>query len=522
MPAPRAARSLVQSFPGSPRPGQIDVLRALEAAWDTHDVFVLNLPVAFGKTKMAHAIQQWQLSRGVKSHLAVPTNQLAQQLRAEFPRLATLEKRDSYRCTSVREEAVMPDASCGRRHAAQGSHCSNCPYIKAVRTVHGVPVSASNYHTMLAHKIHKSVLIFDEAHLLLSVIREMEAVRIWLHDLPARVADAIRKVSTYEDLAELLRHEDGLGAVSSPAMRALKAQLDLGGRHWLVSSEPQLYRGALRDCLSLLPLDTRHSTKAGQLWPRSNTPGKGVQKIVLMSATLSEQDVAQLGLGGRRVAYFDGASPIPAERRPWRYIGAGVGSMGHKTQKQNLGRMVDALVELAGKYPGRKGLIHAPYALAALITPALTARLVGTHKVFSHTQGNKQAVFDAWQAHEGAGAGPAEGAARSPQGAVLVGSGMAEGVSLLGEQYAWQALTKVPFPSLAEPAYAWLAENEPERYGWETARQLAQAYGRIARAPTDYGITIIADGAFARFYEQNKQLFPVWFQEAEAGPSDGI
>jgi Rad3-related DNA helicase len=505
------ARSILSYFPGTPRPGQRDVLLALEAAWDEADVHVLGLPVAAGKTKIARTIQAWAAGTGRgKAHYAVPNNVLLEQLRAENPRACVLFKKESYRCKSYREEAVMPDASCASHYDTEGRHCADCPYTRTVRAAHGMPSSASNFHTMLAHKLNKGVAIFDEAHLLVPMVREMEASHIWLSSLEARAASALRRVQTYKDLAGWLESADSQAAVArSPVLQGLREQLSLGGVKWLVSRDDKLYRGQYKECLSLLPLDTSHSQKSQHLWPAKKT-----QKIVLMSATVHAQDVAQLGLGRRRVKFYEAPSAIPAERRPWRYLGARVGSMSAAMQKQNLARCVQALVDITlAAPPGpaagagrRKGLVHAPYNLAAQIGPLLRAGLLGKAKVFLHEAGNakdKQAQLGAWMAYEG--------------DAVLVGSGMEEGLNLLGLEFQWQAIAKVQFPSLEEPAIAWLAEQEPERYAWLTAQKLLQAYGRICRGPEDYGETYILDGAFKKFYATHTELFPQWFREAQAG-----
>ena len=158
-----------------------------------------------------------------------------------------------------------------------------------------------------------------------------------------------------------------------------------------------------------------------------------------------------------------------------------------------------ALVELALGSTG-KGLVHATYGLSEKIYPLLRAQLLGKVEVFSHNKSNKMKQYEAWRSY----AGPA----------VFVASGFHEGIDLLGEQYAWQAITKVPFPSLEDPALRWLAEEEPLRYSWITARELLQAYGRICRGPADTGTTYILDAAFKRFYTMNQELFPSWFQEA--------
>lgn len=511
--APKTKTDILQHFPHGmlPRPGQADVLRSLQAQWEEADVHVLRLPVAAGKTAVARTIQSWQASQGAKSMYAVPTNALLEQLQKEAPRMCVLKRRDSYRCKAYDEKAVMPDASCGSRHAAHGAHCADCPYIKAVRSAHGVPATASNYHTMLAHKLYKSTLVCDEAHTLLPMVREMEATHVWLRELPARAGAALRKVETYEQLAAWLSAEPALVA-ASPALRAVQEQLRLGGHRWLVSREDRLWHKSYAEALSLLPVDTSQSTKTGQLWPSAKT-----KKLVLMSATISEHDVGQLGLSGRRVAYYDAVSPIPAGHRPWVDLGARVGSLSAAHQRANLGRAGDEVARLtkhwviraeSGRTGARwaKGLVHATYSLAEALGPLLVALVGAGTRVFRHTAADKIKVLDEWRAYQGH--------------AVLVASGLEEGIDLKGPEFAWQVIAKVQFPSLAEPANRWLAEEEPDRYAWETLKKLLQAYGRICRGPEDRGVTYILDGSFRRLYNSARAQCPGWFAEAEAKYED--
>jgi Rad3-related DNA helicase len=93
---------------------------------------------------------------------------------------------------------------------------------------------------------------------------------------------------------------------------------------------------------------------------------------------------------------------------------------------------------------------------------------------------------------------------------------MYEGIDLPYDAARWQALTKVPYPSLAEPAIKYLADKDPEWYQWETAKLVLQASGRVVRASDDWGITYILDSSFEQLYEKAEHLFPQWWQDSLA------
>lgn len=49
---------------------------------------------------------------------------------------------------------------------------------------------------------------------------------------------------------------------------------------------------------------------------------------------------------------------------------------------------------------------------------------------------------------------------------------------------------------------------------------MLQACGRISRKPDDYGETIIVDSTFKRLYDNNKGMFPEWFNDGLTGVGD--
>jgi len=89
----------------------------------------------------------------------------------------------------------------------------------------------------------------------------------------------------------------------------------------------------------------------------------------------------------------------------------------------------------------------------------------------------------------------------------------------LGDDLArWQILLKVPWPSLAEPAIKWKAENDEEWYLNATVKDISQMYGRVCRHAEDLGTTIIMDKSFLKLKQRAEYLMPAWFKEALITP----
>jgi Rad3-related DNA helicase len=208
---------------------------------------------------------------------------------------------------------------------------------------------------------------------------------------------------------------------------------------------------------------------------------KKVEKIILLSATISENEVQQLGLTGKRVIYLEVDSPIPVEQRPVYY--RPICNMSLTYQPKSIPIIAEALADILKVHKG-KGLLHAPYALAQKLFAALQAIAPDERKRFVfHDKGNKSEIFNDWL--------------NSPieEGKVLVGSGMYEGLDLKGDEYGFQCILKIPFPSLAEPAVRWLAEKNERYYAWITIRDVVHT-------------------AFERLHDKNKELFPKYFRDA--------
>lgn len=230
------------------------------------------------------------------------------------------------------------------------------------------------------------------------------------------------------------------------------------------------------------------SFAAEVLWPPSIT-----DKVILMSATISMNDAEELGLT-KDVGYFESESPIPKERRP--FVVLPVANMGMAAQNKSVPIIADYLLKLAARHPNEKGIIHCTYSVAK----ALEKILGRNSRFWFHGNMNKVDVYQRFRAEKG--------------NAILVASGMAEGIDLPDDAARWQAITKVQWPSLADDVNQWRARNAPSLYQWDTVRTIIQQSGRICRGPNDYGVTYMLDEAFIVLWNRTKSMWPQWFKEA--------
>jgi Rad3-related DNA helicase len=473
--------SIFDSFPKgySPRANQYPILEQIEANWDKADVFVVDAPVASGKSHIALTVasHSWKAHKHKASILA-PNNMLVRQYTDQFPYLPTVGKQGSYSCNKyVKEPRPL---SCKREKQLKGYFCKDCPYIKDLRKVQAYPLGVTNYHACLAYKNYRPTMIMDEAHYLQSIIADGASLKLWHHDyeFPSWVADYR---SLYRWVCTELSRPEPKGSITK--LVALKMELESNRTRYLFTKGSAMYHKEERECILVSPVDI--SEEPPLFWP------KKVRKIFLLSATINSRDVRELGLSKRRVYYVKSPSPIPKENRPFIVEGA---NMSYRYQDTNLPKLI-AYIRRLLETKESKGFIHAPYALARKLELYL-----GDHpRLLFHSAASKMDVFREFQASTNK---------------VMVGSGMYEGISLDEDMARWQLICKVPWPSLSEPAMEYLCKEDPEFYASRTVKDLVQTYGRVCRSPTDYGETYCFDTSVERLFRQHNHLFPSWFREA--------
>lgn len=451
-----------------PRDGQRTVLSALESQdWD---VACIVAPTGAGKTVLGNTILSWL---GDGAYLT-PTNMLVAQFRKEYPKWSSLQRKSNYKCAPNK-------TSCSYTYNRQRRHCRGCPYVKDLRAIRVRKHKVLTYYMYMAHKLKSKNILFDEAHNIIPTVRDLEARKIWRHDVP--YPSSMRTVG---QLREWLASCPGydVGFPNDPKLALLRAELEIAGdRRFLIEKGTDYWRGDERELIKLLPLDV--SAAKPHLWA-------GARKLILMSATIGRKDIEELGLDKRRVLYIEAPSPIPATRRPI-YMKS-LGSFSYKAQGANLPKLASFIADKQKEFPKSKGLVHITYGMRDQLKEHLTGS-----KYMWHDGANKARVYKEWLMS------PPE------SGRVLMACGMHEGLDLLHDLGRWQVIAKVPWASMADPAISYKAEKDPLWYQWEALKLVVQAAGRICRSPNDYGETTIVDSSFFRI---DKNLYPTFFREA--------
>lgn len=425
--------------------------------WHRFDVCLLVLPVAFGKSPLAKFIMNYANSIGALANWITPDNALVKQAVDEFPDVGVLRSSASY--------------GGGARFARAKAEAAT-----AKQTV-------MNPYTLLANRIYKSVHIFDEFHTLLSTLQDFGGLKVWegskqWHPALQNVTQALLHFSRFTD------------AKSKKLVQALSKRPD----QFCVAYENDILRGQDKRVLRIYQLSPKDNPPI--LWPPHRT-----KKVFLMSATASNKDVDEMGLSSRRVFTIHAGSSIPPENRP--FILDFVGSMDLKHQHETLPKIVTKIGGLMDEKSGR-GFIHATYNVAAKLRADLGT---ADDRLVYHTKFDKSRKLGEWMP---------DTLEQIPEGdnRVFVGSGLTQGLNLKYDYARWQVIAKCMRPNLGDNAVRAKAGHDPEWYAWVTIREILQAYGRVSRAPDDFGETRMLDSAFWGLYKDWNHLFPRWFHEA--------
>lgn len=456
---------ILKCFPGTPRIQQQEVLELIEKNWYDIDVFVVGSPVSTGKSHIAYTVAKY----ASKSCIIVPDNILLDQYQRDFTDLSYLRRKHLYKCTSPAKY------HCGTRYKA----CLECAYKKDRDAILTAQAGICNYYMYLAlrknfnYKIN--TLIIDEAHKLVPMLTDLAAHKIW-----TKKCGIPRHLTTEVEIAEWIEDNNIRAKQIKPLIKNIKSSHP----EYIIERTYDLYRGEEQEVIKLRPISVKSYKPI--LWPWC------VQKIVLLSATISHKDIEELGLADRRVMYINSSSPINPVNRPVYYDPIG------PITYRNYGTMLPKVAKyIENKLPQMhgKGVVHCTYA----ISERLRGMLKSDRFIF-HTKQNKREKYQ-------------EFITRSDN-CVLVACGLYEGIDLVGDLGRWQIIVKCPYPSLADSAIDYKSEKDPEWYSWETIKCILQASGRICRTPTDYGCTILLDSTFEMLYNKYINLIPDWFKES--------
>jgi Rad3-related DNA helicase len=459
---------------------QVEALLKIEAAYKTSEVIAVRLSPGSGKSIIALTLANWRKSLGEKTRYIIPNNALVAQLKATHPDVAVLEKQAAYYCDDFARSCNDTKIKCKR-------FCGDCPFVAAKKYAKEASVVAMNPWVYYTHGLYAKNVIFDEAHSLIEQLGEMGHVKLWQREF--KFPNSFLAVS---DVVAWLQQEMRRNPDKRLA-NALRDVIRIKGEA-TIEYNYGIHRGREDKLLHIKPAGVR-DVVCDFFWPL-----KTVRKLILLSATINQLDLDDLGLSNRRVAFIDSDSPIPAAQRPIIYEPKY--SLAYRHRDAAIPYLAKTAEEMLARYP-EKGLIHLTYAVASKLRERLTdPRLIFHDK---NTKASELARFKSLPASSGA---------------VLIGSGVWDGIDLPYDDCRWNWVAQIPWPSLAAPDIKKRAEQSETWYDWQVWKRIIQALGRGTRAIDDRCVNLLSDVTFNRLLlndtkrEPKDRMFPQYLRDA--------
>lgn len=464
-----------------PRPAQVDALKWLESNWSSAKVLAISAPTAVGKSAISRALQ---LQHG--GITLTPSNLLLDQYMETYPELNYVKGQDHYDCN---EDGL----SCQEKKEISKKNCENCPYIecrtRALEGEHTVANPISYFQLTKATEFQAPpVLIVDEAHTLAGMLTLLtsrtfrhglykyppikttfDAVA-WLDGLIERYKAAIAKAATLKDKVKLRKEEASFWMLR-------KSLLD-SPEFYVIYTKNIPYLGKMVEYLVI----------------ESITPPKWLlkqvlkaTKIVLLSATLLETDIWDLGLSDYK--YLALTSPIPKEHRPVLYRPS-TSYMGFGTDPAVVARWIK---DQTDAFPDRNTIVHLSYGWVDRLKKYFPEAL-------AHTAATKEETLEAFK----------------QQGGLWLAAGCSEGIDLPNDLCRLNLIPMIIQANPTDPAIKKkLALPQGQlKYSLQSIRTLIQQVGRSTRSVTDHSIAIVGDSKLAIMLTKHKQYIPKGFLDS--------
>lgn len=492
------------------RTWQEAALKEIESHWNSHDVFVIPASVGWGKSFAAMTLGNWcDKVHGKTTAIVTPRVALQEQYHRSFPNVPILKGKGRYRCKS--NKFLSCAESKESKLCKVGKHCVYTQTRKLVAESNQAVFNFSSYLYDVYHKKARDVLIVDEAHLLHGFLQDQYSLSIWKHKegypdgaltvgdvavwLERRLKDLEQEIADAKQRLAAAATRKNLNTFKSLLRTHGRYEKVLAGLHnsptnYFVEKTMAPYNGTPSELLRIRPQVL--TGLPSKMWG-DNT------KIILLSGSISEVDIRRLAIGGsRRVKWLDTYNPIDPQQRPVSVVGAI--NMGYRYQEKNLPILANKINSILDSQPG-KGIVHITYAMANKLK-----NLLDNPRLIWHNKEDKEGKLQTFL---------------NSENGVLMACGMSEGLDLAGEDYTWQIIGKIMFPSRADPLIEKWYREDPEWVNWIAVRNTLQQCGRICRGPDDYGITYILDSNFGNLEKRRnglvmwaKDMFPQDFLEA--------
>lgn len=247
--------------------------------------------------------------------------------------------------------------------------------------------------------------------------------------------------------------------------------------------------------------DTRdgHAWKFECVWPGRYREKlfRGVQRVVLLSATMRPKTLSLLGIGRGDYDFREWGRQFPAANGPVIHIPTARVTWRMSDEDERLWmQRIDEIIDL---HLDRKGLIH-------------TVSYARAKKIVQSSRHRKRLVFNDNDPGSPKAAEVFNRFKKLGPGHVLVSPSFSTGWDFAGTLAEFQIIVKLPFPDTRSKVMQARQEQDKSYSSYLCAQELVQACGRIVRSAEDRGTTYIIDDQIEWFQKTAADHIPRWWR----------
>lgn len=528
-------------------PEQIEIGERVVELLKEKDVVIIDAPTGWGKTGLAYQIYKAYNSRTlILNNNNVLVNQYIDLLEDNLKNeCVSCKGATNYKCTKnpTKNPATARCAKIGC--PLFKAKVPGCEYYERRKEMNNLPLVISNYQLMLSlidvkSKIEKyDLVICDECHNIENIIVDYATVSM--------TENMVNEISAYNDM---IKHVASLADYSKEMLNQKTKEL----RELVLSTTNENYLfnftefyKSISDMITILAnmsendndygyqdylakaickwqnyqdsinkdnfLYDSEDKKAHRLVPLnideffSGYMKNIAPKIVLMSATVINHKnmIKDLGLNPDKVEYIELNSKFKKENRPIIPMNSAKVKITDKDYEysDDFKKLINSIINLltAHRQNGDSGVIYCnSYKLCNMIYVNIKNRvdyqiLMNTNASEAKTILNK--FLDT-----------------NIKNRLLISPSFSEGVNFGGDISRFQIIPKVPYLYLGSTRISTKTKLNRRWYTNKTIENIIQASGRSVRSADDEAVTYILDSDFMRCYEQYKEDYPTWFNEA--------
>jgi Rad3-related DNA helicase len=460
----------------------------------------LCMPTGSGKSLLAVALAQLS---GLRTVILVDTKAQQSQYRDQlgvylYPEMSDLRGKGNYPCR-IAPELTFPDAPCHDGYKCVWKDTAGCQWYRAVGEAGNAQIVVMSYAMWLSMPVTLDeeigsfdLLICDEADTLFDVLESQLAAELGSYEWKALCPTdpfpfADTPLPELQDWAAKhidsiqIRSRSSRGKMRVRYERLLDALITVrdADENWVMEWHP-----------------SGNSFVVTPIWPGdyADRVWKGMDRIVLMSGTITPKTVQMLRLTDEDCDFYSYPSAVEVWRRKVTVIAAGGSMQARRVDDTAWPMVVD---QILARRQDRRVIVHT-HSYKRRDTFMIRSRFRET--LLSHAKSDLELVLAKYRS--------------TPPPVVLVSPSLERGYDFPGDACRTSIVVKVPFPDGRSEVMKARKKRDPEYPDYVTMKTLEQKLGRHIRGVDDWGEGFIADTDFVWFWKRAKKFAGEAFRQS--------